>query len=268
MSTYNKEKYYWLKLKRDFFKRHDIKVLRSLENGDKYALFYLQLMCEAIDHEGELRFSETIPYDEKMLSAITDTDIDIVRSALKALISLGMVECLEDRTFYIQEVQKLIGSTTVSAEKKQEQIARRRLQISGGGKRVENYPPEIEIEKEIEIEVSKQVSNKDKNILLSTASASAHARESEENFKTQSYEELLDDCCVDGEYRKAVFRFIAHLNTNGIKVINDRLEKMVLAVDREIGKNDNYAKAAYIDDAISKGYKYLPCEERKYRGCD
>lgn len=118
------------------------------------------------------------------------------------------------------------------------------------------------------VEVSKQVSINKNNLLNHSACASAHARESEENFKTQSYEELLDDCCVDGEYRKAVFRFIAHLNTNGIKVINDRLEKMVLAVDREIGKNDNYAKAAYIDDAISKGYKYLPCEERKYRGCD
>lgn len=118
------------------------------------------------------------------------------------------------------------------------------------------------------VEVSKQVSINKNNLLNHSACASAHARESEENFKTQSYEELLDDCCVDGEYRKAVFRFIAHLNTNGIKVINDRLEKMVLAVDREIGKNDNYAKAAYIDDAISKGYKYLPCEERKYRESD
>ena len=67
MAARDKERYYWLKLKRDFFKRHDIRVIEDMPNGKEYVLFYLKLMVEAIDHEGALRFSDTIPYSESML---------------------------------------------------------------------------------------------------------------------------------------------------------------------------------------------------------
>ena len=56
------KKYYWLKLKRDFFKRHDIKIIEAMPNGKEYSLFYLKLLCESVDHEGSLRFSEQIPW--------------------------------------------------------------------------------------------------------------------------------------------------------------------------------------------------------------
>ena len=55
------QKYYWLKLKRDFFKRHDIRIIEAMPNGKDYILFYLKLLCESVDHEGNLRFSEQIP---------------------------------------------------------------------------------------------------------------------------------------------------------------------------------------------------------------
>jgi predicted phage replisome organizer len=70
-------KYYWLKLDRNFFKRHDIRVIESMDNGKDYVLFYLKLLVESIDHEGQLRFSQTIPYDEKMLATITNMNVDI-----------------------------------------------------------------------------------------------------------------------------------------------------------------------------------------------
>ena len=44
------KKFYWLKLKRDFFKRHDIRIIEELPNGEKVILFYLKLMLESIDH--------------------------------------------------------------------------------------------------------------------------------------------------------------------------------------------------------------------------
>lgn len=104
------KKYYWLKLKRDFFKRHDIRIVESMPNGKDYILFYLKLLLESIDHEGTLRFSDTIPYNEQMLSVVTNTNIDIVRSAMKLFIELNMMQVLEDQTIYMTEVDKLIGS--------------------------------------------------------------------------------------------------------------------------------------------------------------
>ena len=111
------KKYYWLKLKRDFFKRHDIRIIEELPNGKEYILFYLKLLLESIDHEGALRFSETVPYNEQMLSVITNTNIDIVRSAMKMFIELNMIELLEDETIFMAEVNKLIGSETGAAER-------------------------------------------------------------------------------------------------------------------------------------------------------
>lgn len=112
------KKYYWLKLKRDFFKRHDTRVIESMENGEKYLLFYLKLLVESLDHNGNLRFSETVPYNDKMLAAITFTDIDIVRSAIKVFTELNMIELIDDGTLYMNQVNSMIGSDTEWAAKK------------------------------------------------------------------------------------------------------------------------------------------------------
>lgn len=104
------EKYFWLKLQRDFFKRHDVRIVEGMPNGKDYILFYLKLLCESIDHDGRLRFSDAVPYNEQMLSTITDTNIDIVRSAIKIFTELKLMEILEDGTYFMVEVQKMIGS--------------------------------------------------------------------------------------------------------------------------------------------------------------
>ena len=105
-------KYYWLKLKKDFFKRHDIRIIEAMPNGKDYILFYLKLLVESVDHEGQLRFSDTIPYNADMLSVITNTNTDIVKSALNVFVELKMIEVLDDSTIYMNEVSKMIGSAS------------------------------------------------------------------------------------------------------------------------------------------------------------
>lgn len=104
------KKYYWLKLKRDFFKRHDIRIIEEMPNGKDYILFYLKMLVESVDHEGGLRFNDTIPYSDEMLSVITNTNIDIVRSAMQVFTQYGMIEVLDNGTIYMAEVLKMIGS--------------------------------------------------------------------------------------------------------------------------------------------------------------
>ena len=112
------KKYFWLKLKRDFFKRHDIQIIEDMPNGKEYILFYLKLLCESVDHAGGLRFSEEIPYNEQMLATITRTNIDTVRSAVKVFNSLKMIEVLDDGTYFMNEVEKLLGCETYWAQQK------------------------------------------------------------------------------------------------------------------------------------------------------
>lgn len=111
------KKFYWLKLKRDFFKRHDIRIIEEMTNGKDYILFYLKLLLESIDHEGSLRFSDAIPYNEQMLSVVTNTNVDIVKAAMNLFIELNMIDVLDDQTIYMTEVEKLIGSETDSAKR-------------------------------------------------------------------------------------------------------------------------------------------------------
>jgi predicted phage replisome organizer len=111
------KKYYWLKLKRDFFKRHDIRIIEEMQNGKDYILFYLKLLLESIDHDGNLRFSDAIPYNEQMLSVVTNTNIDIVKAAMDLFLKLNMIEIMDDETIYMSEVEKLIGSESSSAER-------------------------------------------------------------------------------------------------------------------------------------------------------
>jgi predicted phage replisome organizer len=103
-------RFYWLKLKRDFFKRHDIRIIEAMPNGKDYILFYLKLLCESVDHEGRLRFNENIPYNSEMLATITNTNKDTVEAAVKMFTELGMMEMLDDGTLYMTECERMIGS--------------------------------------------------------------------------------------------------------------------------------------------------------------
>lgn len=166
--TNNNGKFYWLKLKRDFFKRHDITILESMPNGKEYSLFYLKLMLESIDHEGMLRFSEQIPYNEQMLAAITNTNVDTVRSAIKVLEQLKLLEILDDATIYMTEVENMIGSETKWAEKKRlyrentNKIGQCPLPVLPMSDKSKSIEKDIELDKELELDINTKEDDKEK----------------------------------------------------------------------------------------------------------
>lgn len=111
------KKRYWLKLEKNFLQSRFIKIIKNMPNGNDYILFYLALMLESIETVGHLRFTELVPYNENMLSALTDTNVDIVRSAMKLFSELGMLTILQDGTIFLPEVPKLTGNESESAER-------------------------------------------------------------------------------------------------------------------------------------------------------
>lgn len=152
-------KFYWLKLKRDFFKRHDIKIIEAMPNGKDYILFYLKLLCESVDHEGNLRFSSEIPYDENMLSIITNTNIDVVRSAIKVFSQLGMMELLDDGTYYMNEVNKMMGSAIDNDNANRQRRFRERQKELALQERYDSVTKNNE-SKSKSIELDKEIDNK------------------------------------------------------------------------------------------------------------
>ncbi len=77
--------------------------------------------------------------------------------------------------------------------------------------------------------------------------------------KLQSYNGLLDDFGVYGEYRNAIFRFIAHLKVSfNLVMLNNRLENIIVKLDLYYFKNIDKVKA--IDEVIAKGYRRFDFE--------
>lgn len=120
MASQDSKKYFWLKLKKDFFNQHQIKVLKSLKNGKNIVLIYIELMLESVSHEGYLRLSESKPYDLNTLSAVISEDKKTLAKALEVLMEMGMIELLEDGTYYIKEVSKSVGCETKEAQRKRD----------------------------------------------------------------------------------------------------------------------------------------------------
>ena len=114
------KKYFWLKLPRNFFGKHYIKILRAKENGELLVLFYMWMLTEAIDHEGRLRYSEDIPYDEEMLAEASGFALHIVTQALQQFTKLQLVITESDGTLFMPKSIEMIGSESASAQRVRE----------------------------------------------------------------------------------------------------------------------------------------------------
>ena len=119
---------YWMKKKKDFYKRHDIRILLAYPEGYAYYVFLDMIMSESIDHGGELRFSETKPFDAPKLSIMCGMSEATVADALKVLQDLEIIEIYDDGTIYIPYVAENAGSESDSAERVRKHRERKKLQ--------------------------------------------------------------------------------------------------------------------------------------------
>lgn len=148
------KKYYWLKLKDNFFDSEEMKIIEAQENSSNYQILYLKLCLLSLKNDGCLSFKGCIPYDSKMLSTITRIDFDTVIVGLKLFIDLGLIEKMDSGIMFMSDIESLIGKGSSEADRKvlfRERIKQQRL-LEGGGQTSAKRPPEKEIEIEIEKE--------------------------------------------------------------------------------------------------------------------
>jgi predicted phage replisome organizer len=147
-------KYYYLKLKENYFDDDSIVLLESMQDGVLYSNILLKLYLKSLKHGGRLQLDENIPYTAQMIATITRQQIGTVERALQIFLKLGLVEVLDSGTFYMSNIELLIGQSSTEAERKR--AARLQNQAlsaprTNGGPLSDIRPPEIELEKEIEI---------------------------------------------------------------------------------------------------------------------
>ena len=147
-------KYYYLKLKENYFDDDSIVLLESMQDGVLYSNILLKLYLKSLKHGGRLQLDEDIPYTAQMIATITRQQIGTVERALQIFLKLGLVEVLDSGTFYMSNIELLIGQSSTEAERKRAaRLQNKALSAlrTSGGHLSDIRPPEIEIEKEIEI---------------------------------------------------------------------------------------------------------------------
>ena len=158
------KRFYWLKLKEDFFDDETIRYIEEQENGIKYSNFYLNLCMKSLRTDGKLirLVGEIlIPYDVKSLSSLTGVDVDTVRCAMALFEKIGCVKMLDSGELYISQLSEMVGSETDKARAMR--VIRAREKYGNDVTRMlpECYP-EKDIEKELDTELEKEKESKRK----------------------------------------------------------------------------------------------------------
>ena len=148
------KRYYWPKLKKDFFDGKMIKILRTFENGDKMIMTFLKLELHSLENDGYIYYENMLPTFEQELAVAIDEDTELVKTTLETLLRFGAIRKEDENKYYITALEDCIGSETKDASrmrrKREEQCSPKSEQCSQDG---EHFPPEIEKETEIEKEL-------------------------------------------------------------------------------------------------------------------
>lgn len=159
LSDKQKKRYYWLKLKEDFFEEDTIEWLEEQPNGKEYCLFYLKLCLKSLKTEGLLVRNVgnmMIPYDPESLAKLTNYKADTVKVAMDLFQKIGLIQMLDSGEIYMNQLNEMVGTETEAARQKRLQRSKEDNVQTLSGKR----PPELELEIEIEKEIKNTKSDK------------------------------------------------------------------------------------------------------------
>lgn len=111
------KKYYYLKLKDDFFDGEEMLILESMPDGYLYSNILLKLYLKSLKNNGKLMFRGCIPYTPTVLSAVVRHPVGIVEKALKVFQDMGLVEMLDSGAIYMLDIQNFIGKSSTEADR-------------------------------------------------------------------------------------------------------------------------------------------------------
>ena len=263
------QRYYWLKLNKDFFKSKRIKKLRKLAGGDTYTIIYLKMQLLATPTEGVLTYTGLEETVAEEIALDIDEDPENVKIVLSFMLKTGLCEILSDTEYLLPYVAENIGSEGSSA--KRMRALRERQKASLGDNNVQTqcalHYGEKEIEKEIEIDKEKY--KKEKPLSRKKYGEYKHVSLTDEEYDrlVKDYGEQavisgiknVDEYCQ--EHGKTYKDYNLTLRKWGIK--SPKLAKPKEEKPPEVEKaNLEWEKSFYTDEEWEKHLKELEEEGR------
>lgn len=229
------KKYYYLKLKDNFFNGPEIVALEGLRDGHLYSNILLKMYLLSLENDGRLMVKGKIPYDLNLLASITRHQVGTVQRAIEAMKELELIDILDNGAIYMLDIQCLIGKSSSEADRVKQLRKRRNDEKSllswGGVQMYDIRTPEIELE----LEKEKQTREEETSV----------SHDSETNdfcFSSTSIFEATNDHELIAE--------IVDVWTTKAKA------KGLLAIKREVKKQAVHAARAIRDGDITKEQLY------------
>ena len=134
-------KYYYLKLKENFYNSETMVILESMQDGLLYSNLLLKMYLMSLKSGGILMLNDHLPHTPQTIATFTRHQVGTVERALKVFLEFGLVEILTDGAYYMADIQLLIGQSSTEGERKKKErmrLKRQKLLPSGG---VDICPP-------------------------------------------------------------------------------------------------------------------------------
>lgn len=215
------KKYYYLRLKDNFFDSDELKILESMKDGYLYSNILLKLYLRSLKNDGKLVVNDRIPYNAEMLASVTGHQIGTVKQALSIFKDLGLIDVLENGAIYMLDIQNFIGKGSSEADRKREyrqRIETDRTNVQTNLRQIsEKSPPEIEIELEKEIKIEKEIDS------------SASTTTKRKRFEKPTLSEIKAYCIERGNKVDAQ-HFFDYYESNGWRVGKNSMKNWQAAV--------------------------------------
>lgn len=168
------KKYYYLKLKENFFNSDEIILIESMQDGMLYSNILLKLYLLSLKFNGYLRLNENMNYTAQMIATLTRHEVGTVERALQVFFEFGLIVSTADGSIYMADIEGMVGESSTEADRKR--IARAKVkqgQISDKSLQnihalPDNSPPEIEKKTDIKTESDsdREIYGRYKNVSL------------------------------------------------------------------------------------------------------
>lgn len=226
MSTENK-RFYWIKLRENFFQQETIDWLMEQENGSAYIVLYLKMCLLTANTSGELIRTigdMTIPYEPKKISQKTGFDIDTVNVALSLFKHLGLIEETQGGIPVMPEVKNMVGSESESAARVRKYRKKKKALQSNGDVTKKALQSNVEIR-------DKSIEYRDKENREESVDVESKKKE------TGASDDGLKD--VITAYRKNIYPMPGEMDLEKLKAMIEDFgsDAVIKAIDRAVTRN-------------------------------
>jgi len=151
VSMSDNKKYYYLKLKENFFDSEEMIILQNMPDGYLYSDILMKLYLRSLKNEGKLMFKDLIPYTPQALAQVVRHQVGTIEKALDIFQKLGLVETLDNGAIYMLEIQNFIGESSTEADRIREYRTKIKKDVQMLQQKNNKNTPEIESELDINI---------------------------------------------------------------------------------------------------------------------